>query len=168
METTLYDTTRRDGCQGRSMSLCLEANQGYHYESAEGSFELTARRLDPAYKPPFSVRAAEATVKLEVDSEIVHVVSEGAGLVQPIDRALRKAVLPCFPEFARVRLVEYMVRILDTESATDATPYVGGSYGRRRTLVQWGSLQQHGRICSGSDRQSGVVPFATPNPAVPE
>ncbi|MDJ0838499.1 MAG: citramalate synthase [Acidobacteriota bacterium] len=112
-------------------------NRGFHFESAEGSFELIARRMDPEYKPPFAVldtfvvserrgknHNAEATVKLLVGKRLRHTAAEGGGPVQALDHALRKAVLPCFPELANVRLVDYKVRILDTEAATAATTRV--------------------------------------------
>jgi 2-isopropylmalate synthase len=38
--------------------------------------------------------------------------------------ALRKALLPSYPELKHVRLGDYKVRILDPESATDATTRV--------------------------------------------
>ena len=109
-------------------------NQGYQFEAAEGSFELLVRRSRPGYRAPFEVldlvvvaekrdgRAmlAEATVKLRVGSETVHTAAEGTGPVHALDRALRKALLPHYPELADVRLADYKVRILDPEAATGA------------------------------------------------
>lgn len=112
-------------------------HQGFHYESAEGSFELIVRRQDPHYRAPFEIldtfvvserrgalHNAEATVKLRVNGEICHTAAEGGGPVNALDRALRKALAPYFPSLGRVRLVDYKVRILDTEQATAATTRV--------------------------------------------
>ena len=112
-------------------------HQGFQYEAAEGSFELLTHRMDEDYQPPFKLRdlfvvterragveTAEATVKLAIGDEIAHTVAEGIGPVQALDRALRKALLPHFPELECVRLVDYKVRILDTAAATGATTRV--------------------------------------------
>jgi 2-isopropylmalate synthase len=113
-------------------------NLGFQYEAAEGSFELLVRRSLPDYRPPFELldvlvvveqrggRAmlAEATVKLRVAGEIVHTAADGCGPVNALDRAMRKALLPAYPELASVHLVDYKVRILDEQSATAATTRV--------------------------------------------
>jgi 2-isopropylmalate synthase len=107
---------------------------GFQYEAAEGSFELLIRRADPAYRAPFELldamvvveqrhgrpMLAEATVKIRVDDEIVHTAAEGNGPVNALDRAMRKALLPFYPELAAVHLVDYKVRILDEQAATAA------------------------------------------------
>jgi 2-isopropylmalate synthase len=45
-------------------------------------------------------------------------VSEGHGVVNALDIALRKALLPFYPEIAEVALVDYKVRILEGHDAT--------------------------------------------------
>jgi len=113
---------------------------GYHFEAADGSFELLVRRAAPDYAPPFRLidvmvlvdrrgahegtMTAEATVKVRVGDEVLHTAAEGEGPVLALDRALRKALLPCYAELAEVRLADYKVRILDPEAATDATTRV--------------------------------------------
>lgn len=107
--------------------------KGYKFEDARGSVELMLLRTDPAYRPPFqlldmSVEAgngkAEAVVKLEIGQCLSHTVAEGDGPVHALDLALRKALLPFFPELGEVKLVDYKVRILDPENATGATTRV--------------------------------------------
>lgn len=109
-------------------------SQGFQYEGADGSFELLVRRSQPGYRAPFEVldflvlvekRAensivAEATVKARVDGEIMHTAAEGDGPVNALDRAMRKALLPFYPELDRVQLTDYKVRILDEKAATAA------------------------------------------------
>lgn len=113
-------------------------NRGFQYEAAEGSFELLVRRLAPDYLPPFEVidalvvveqrgdrpMLAEATVKLRVGDEIFHTAAEGSGPVHALDQAMRKALLPSYPELADVHLTDYKVRILDAQSATASTTRV--------------------------------------------
>ncbi len=54
----------------------------------------------------------------------MHTAAEGEGPVHALDLALLKALLPSFPQFKNVRLVDYKVRILDAEMATGATTRV--------------------------------------------
>ncbi|WP_026370666.1 citramalate synthase [Kallotenue papyrolyticum] len=113
-------------------------NRGFMYEAAEGSFELLVRRADPDYAPPFEMldamvvveqrqgrpMLAEATVKLRVNGEIMHTAAEGNGPVNALDQAMRKALLPHYPQLADVHLTDYKVRIIDEQSATAATTRV--------------------------------------------
>ncbi|RIK44364.1 MAG: citramalate synthase [Chloroflexi bacterium] len=110
-------------------------NAGFAFESAEASVELMLRRARADYRPPFELvdftanvehRArrglfSEATVKVKVGDRIFHEVSEGNGPVNAMDLALRKAILQFYPRLARVSLIDYKVRILDSQSATGAT-----------------------------------------------
>ena len=109
-------------------------SQGFQFEGAEGSFELLVRRSQPGYRPPFEVLdflvlvekrsekdiLAEATVKAQVGGETIHTAAEGNGPVNALDRAMRKALLPFYPELDKVQLTDYKVRILDEKSATAA------------------------------------------------
>jgi 2-isopropylmalate synthase len=113
-------------------------SRGFQYEAAEGSFELLVRRMNPDYRPPFELldalvvieqrggqpMLAEATVKLRVAGTVIHTAAEGQGPVNALDQAMRKALLPAYPELADVHLVDYKVRILDEQSATAATTRV--------------------------------------------
>jgi 2-isopropylmalate synthase len=113
-------------------------SRGFQYEAAEGSFELLIRRMNPDYRPPFELldalvvieqrggmpMLAEAVVKLRVAGTLMHTAAEGHGPVNALDQAMRKALLPAYPELANVHLVDYKVRILDEQSATAATTRV--------------------------------------------
>jgi len=50
----------------------------------------------------------------------VHTAAEGNGPVNALDAALRKALMSAFPRLENLRLDDYKVRILDTESGTAA------------------------------------------------
>ena len=112
----------------------LEAT-GFAFESAEASLSLMLRRLQPDYRPPFELidfnvtvrhrpdwgSMADATVKVKIGEEVLHTAAEGNGPVNALDAALRKALLDAYPALASVRLGDYKVRILDSESATAAS-----------------------------------------------
>ena len=46
--------------------------------------------------------------------------AEASGPVGALDHALRKAIAPVFPEIMAVELIDYKVRILETEHGSDA------------------------------------------------
>ena len=111
----------------------LEA-QGFSFEAAEASVAMMMKRQQPGYKPPFelidfSVNVehrqgrgifAEATVKVNVEGEVLHTVAEGNGPVNALDAALRKALTPVYPALSHFQLADYKVRILDGENGTAA------------------------------------------------
>ena len=125
-----------DGIDPRELSNLikqLEAD-GLAFEGAEASFELLIRRHQPGYEAPFrlvdfTVLAeqreghefrAEATVKVEVDGEVLHTAADGNGPVNALDAALRKALRAFYPGLDSVHLYDYKVRILDGDAATAA------------------------------------------------
>ena len=109
-------------------------SRGFQYEGAEGSFELMVQRAQPGYKRPFEVLdfmvvvekrkendiLSEATVKARVNGAIMHTAAEGDGPVNALDTAMRKALLPYYPELGAVQLTDFKVRIIDPQSATAA------------------------------------------------
>ncbi len=111
----------------------LEAD-GLAFEGAEASFELLVRRHKSGYAAPFELcdytvlveqrggaeQLAEATVKVEVAGEVLHTAADGNGPVNALDTALRKALGAFYPQLDAVHLVDYKVRILDSEEATGA------------------------------------------------
>lgn len=113
-------------------------SRGFHFEGAEASVELLLRRGEAEYQPPFALvdfmvvvehrqgrgLFAEASVKVRIGDKVVHTVAEGNGPVNALDHALRKALLPHYPQLASVHLTDYKVRILDSERATGATTRV--------------------------------------------
>jgi 2-isopropylmalate synthase len=111
----------------------LEAD-GLSFEGAEASFELLIRRHQDGYAAPFRIvdytclveqrsgaeMRAEATVKVEVDGELLHTAADGNGPVNALDAALRKALRAFYPVLDSVHLYDYKVRILDSGAATAA------------------------------------------------
>lgn len=113
---------------------------GFQYDQAEASFELMIRRAKPGYIPPFKLvdfmlvvekrrrppsrhnnddeMLSEAVVKVMVGEEMFHTAAEGNGPVNALDDALRKALKEFYPELARIKLVDYKVRILEESVGT--------------------------------------------------
>jgi hypothetical protein len=99
---------------------------------------MLVRRSAADYKAPFELLGftvvveetngtgvgAQAMVKLRVHGEVVHTAAEGAGPVNALDCAVRKGLLPHYPELADVHLVDYKVRIVDEHLGTAAKPRV--------------------------------------------
>ena len=118
-------------------------NAGWHFDSAEASFKLLVYRHLGMVKEPFKVlnyrviedktpqgvSVSQATVKLQVGDKVSHQVSEGDGPVNALDAALRKALLPFFPNMAKVRLDDFKVRVLGSNVASDATVRVWTTFG---------------------------------------
>jgi 2-isopropylmalate synthase len=50
----------------------------------------------------------------------MHTVSEGDGPVNALDGALRKALLPFFPNLEEMQLVDYKVRVVNARAGTAA------------------------------------------------
>jgi len=63
-------------------------------------------------------------VKLIVGGERLLTVGEGNGPVNALDHALRKALLPVYPELDKLSLIDFKVRILDASHGTDAVTRV--------------------------------------------
>ena len=109
-------------------------SEGASFEGADASFELLVRRRHPDYVAPFRIvdftviverrngaaPRAEASVKVEVDGEVLHTAADGNGPVNALDLALRKALGAFYPALDGVHLVDYKVRIVDGDAATAA------------------------------------------------
>jgi 2-isopropylmalate synthase len=109
-------------------------NRGYQFEAARASFDLLAQRCAGRYQQHFEqvkyhveVDAdqaqgvvTEATVKVNVAGSERHEVAEGDGPVNALDAALRKALDGTFPGLRQMRLVDYKVRVVNSEAGTAA------------------------------------------------
>lgn len=109
-------------------------NEGYVFEGAEASVAVRFHRAKPNYRQIFTLidftviveerrgrgHLAEAMVKVDIDGDVVHTAAEGNGPVNALDLALRKALLPRYPQMADFQLADYKVRILDGQNGTAA------------------------------------------------
>jgi len=111
----------------------LEYN-GYQFEGADGSLKLLFRKFGKDQDQPFEFKGfrvlvdqnhagqvvSEATVKICVDGVEEHVVSDGNGPIHALDCAIKKALVRFFPEIEEIRLIDYKVRVLESQSGTAA------------------------------------------------
>ena len=90
---------------------------------------------------------------------IMHTAAEGDGPVNALDKAMRKALLPFYPELEPVQLTDYKVRILD-QQVGHGRPDAGADRRQRwRALLDDGGVlgQHHRGQFSGADRQPGTA-----------
>jgi 2-isopropylmalate synthase len=135
---------------------------GYHFEAADGSFELLMRKEAGEYEPLFRLESwrcivekradgkveTEATIKIWVNGERYVRTAEGNGPVHALDRALRAAIGEIHPHLKDIELVNFKVRILDETKGTDAVTRVlldtSDGHG------SWGSIGVNENIIAAS------------------
>uniref|UniRef100_A0A7C3SNT7 Citramalate synthase n=1 Tax=Dictyoglomus turgidum TaxID=513050 RepID=A0A7C3SNT7_9BACT len=110
-------------------------NEGYYFEGAEASFELLVRHAlgqDTKLFDLIGLRViieklgdkeetiTEATLKLKIGDNVVHVAADGDGPVHALDQALRKALIEFYPELKNIHLSDFKVRVLNGSTGTAA------------------------------------------------
>ncbi|QDU57908.1 citramalate synthase [Aeoliella mucimassa] len=165
--TTKHDIDEDKALMDRILREVVDKeNAGYQFESAGASFDLLVKRISGTYAPHFELvkfhtsvesrggqPVTEATVKLLVDDQVRHEVAEGDGPVNALDAALRKALNGSFPNLRGMQLVDYKVRVINSEAATaasvrvviesrDADGEVWGTVGVDENVIQasWDAL----------------------------
>ncbi len=107
-------------------------HEGYHFEAAEGSFELLMKKAFKKYKDFFKLEGfrvviekrsdkkitSEAIIKLKVKGIQEHTAAEGDGPVNALDNALRKALKDFYPTLSKMHLSDFKVRVLDEKAGT--------------------------------------------------
>ncbi len=107
-------------------------HRGYHFEAADGSFELLLRKETGDYTPLFTLEhwrvivemghrghvETEATIKLWVGDERYVRTAEGNGPVHALDRALREAIGEIYPDLAGIQLENFKVRLIDEHAGS--------------------------------------------------
>jgi len=115
-------------------SLKSLEDQGFHFEVADASFQLLARRVFGMIDEKFTVQTyrvieehnesgkifSEATIKMKVQGQEAYTVSQGNGPVDAMANALRKALESFYPSLIYLKLEDYKVRVLDSNKGTDA------------------------------------------------
>jgi 2-isopropylmalate synthase len=113
-----------------------QENRGYQYESAEASFDLLVQRVAKKFKSHFqtikyrvvagdrdagrNVPFAEAIIKLRVGELERFEAAEGHGPVNALDAALRKCLDGIYPALEQMFLLDYKVRVVNSEAGTAA------------------------------------------------
>lgn len=137
-------------------------NAGYQFEAADASFDLLVRRCMNKFQSHFEplhydvtidnkaggeVRA-EAIVKARIGDKVHFEAAEGHGPVDALNAALRKALNGKFPALNKLHLVDFKVRVINSEAATAAVV---------RVLIQsqdedddWGTVGVHENLIEAS------------------
>jgi 2-isopropylmalate synthase len=137
-------------------------HEGFHFEAADGSFDLLIRRETGDYTPLFRLESwrviaekredgrvqTEATIKIWLDGERYVRTAAGNGPVHALDRALRAAIGERYPHLRDIKLINFKVRILDEWKATGATTRVllDASDGAQT----WGAIGVHENVIEAS------------------
>lgn len=135
---------------------------GYHFEAADGSFEILLRKNTGSYRPLFKLEdykvtvsrygenrpKTEAVVKIMVEGQRLVEFAEGNGPVNALDNALRKAIVRIYPTLAEISLTDYKVRIINARKGTAAVV---------RVLIEstdgessWGTVGVHENMIEAS------------------
>lgn len=136
-----------DGAAASLLTEQLKAREalGFVYEAADASLELLMReaagwrqdffglegyRVTTYHRNPLRTGApladdeamidTEASVKIWVGDERLVAIGEGNGPVNALDQALRTALDGRYPALARIHLIDFKVRVLDSASTTGA------------------------------------------------
>ena len=131
---------------------------GYAYDSADASFELLARGFlgkIPHLYEVLSFRViderrwnakgelvtfSEAKVKVRLDEHELMEVAEGNGPVNALNKALKKAITTKYPQLNDIKLVDFKVRIITPERATEAVTRVQIETEDRKTRARWTTI----------------------------
>ncbi len=84
---------------------------------------------------------------------VYHTAAEGNGPVAALDAALRKALVDTYPIVSRFQLVDYKVRILDSDTGTSATTRVlidTRLESPDRAAERWSTVGASGNIIEAS------------------
>jgi len=133
--TTQYDAQADRVLMDKILNAVVSMeHEGYQFEAADATFDLLVKRCAGEFRPHFQRLkyhvevsgdgagdlVTEATVKVQVGEQIRHEVAEGDGPVNALDAALRKALNGSYPNLNDMRLVDYRVRVVNSEAGTAA------------------------------------------------
>ncbi|MEM8867218.1 MAG: citramalate synthase [Verrucomicrobiota bacterium] len=129
--------------------------KGYEFEAADASFKLLLARFLKGKQDSFELIGyrvmvshqdaldrvvSEATVQVKVNGEVHHTVCEASGPVDALAHALGKAIAPVFPQINDIELIDYKVRILESDQGTDAIIRVQIETRDIETGETWGTV----------------------------
>jgi 2-isopropylmalate synthase len=131
-------------------------SRGFSYEDADASFELLVRRADRHYHRPLNpvgyavesrkdaddlASTSSASVEVLVDDEVFRAAAVGAGPVEAMERALRRALAPVHPELDDMILTNFRAEIVGGRAKARAPirVQITGSWGDGRSWTTVGS-----------------------------
>jgi len=164
-----------EGAEASVDLMILHATKGYcpPFIVLDYSTQVFDSHMDPAFrdltldleqvgKSKKTSATARATVKVrtltddaaneENQSPFVDLleVSDGCGPIDAIALALKKALIPGYPVVKNVELIDYKVRILDTESATTAAARVMIEFRDSKSDKTWTTVSVDRNVISAS------------------
>lgn len=109
-------------------------DEGYHFDSAEGSLAVLIKKMTGQLDVPFELDAfrvytekdkagpssCHATIKITVGKDTEITAAEGEGPVNALDNALRKALVKFYPEIQEMKLMDFKVRVIEGVAGTAA------------------------------------------------
>jgi 2-isopropylmalate synthase len=131
-------------------------HEGFEFEAAEGSLRVLIEQSLGSYRSPFALerydvaiekessgrQRCHATVQIRLGDDINESSAVGAGPVNALDLALRRALAGAFESLSEIHLTDYKVRVLDGDKATAA---------RVRVLLDTSDGKQSWRTVGMSD-----------------
>ncbi|MBN2619038.1 MAG: citramalate synthase [Spirochaetales bacterium] len=141
-KSTIIDKMNKFGSYDKSSDEVIDLfnilkekeGEGFEYESAEASFELLMYKALKKYKPLFELNNyhLETYKTWGLESKTVGRIflkcggkeymgaGVGVGPVGTLDQAIRDALSTIYPFLDKMTLIDYKVRVLNPEDATDA------------------------------------------------
>jgi len=89
-------------------------------------------------KQDHGASSSEATVMVKVGEVVEHAAAVGAGPVNALDHALRKALEKFYPQLREVKLLDYKVRVLSANRGTESKVRVLIESGDHKD--KWGTV----------------------------
>ena len=131
--------------QSKILARVMEMeHEGYEFEAAEASFEMLVRKvlggqwyrklweLDHyrcvILKRDSEKSNTEGIVKLRIEGQLAHTVAEGDGPIDSLMTALRAALTEKYPQLGDLHLMDYHVRVVNTQAESAA---------RVRVVIDW-------------------------------
>ena len=155
-------------------------HRGFQFEAAEGSFEMLVRRAAAGLSRAVRAgglhgdrgEAGQRWCARAGDSQAPGGRGDrctrpprATGPVNALDRAVRKALLPHYPELAEVHLVDYKVRIVDEHLGHRRASPRHHRVGPRRGAVEHGRVlgEHHRGELAGAVRRPGAGAASPPS-----
>lgn len=156
------DLEKDDPLVIKAMARIKQAeNEGYQYETAQGSLDLLLMDILGQFEPPFVLEDyhvwsdplrgqldSVAVIKVKVGDKSLHLACEGDGPVHALDGALRRTLGTFFPIIEESELSDYKVRVLDGSRGTGSVVRVVAE--TRQGQESWGTIGVSGNILKAS------------------